>query len=259
MKKIVLLGTGNVAHHFALRFQAVGIPIAQIYGRTFDNATDLAQRIGSHATDKLGELINDADFYILAVSDKAIEPLLQAIHSETTAIKFGTWLHTSGTIPSTVFENYAPSYGIFYPLQTFTIGKQPDWTTLPICIDANTEAQRSVLEQLARQLSPNVHLVTDAQRATLHVAAVFVNNFTNHLFHVGQTIVENEGIAFDLLKPLIQETVAKIQYNAPQTMQTGPAKRGDTVTIERHKFFLKKYPLYHKLYDVMTKSILKKG
>ncbi len=276
MKKIVLLGTGNVAHHLALRFQEVGVPIAQIYGRTLHKATVLAQRIGSDATDNLKELVQDADLYILAVSDNAIEPLLQEIMIQNVSDvslppqssfapfwveqdrNFGTWVHTSGTIPSTIFEKYTSNYGIFYPLQTFTIGKEPDWTTLPLCIDANTAAKRRSLEQLGQLLSPVVHHITDTQRATLHVAAVFVNNFTNHLFHIGQTIVENDGITFDLLKPLIQETVAKIQLHSPETMQTGPAKRGDTITIEKHQIFLKHYPLYHKLYELMTKSIMKK-
>ncbi|MEY4903543.1 MAG: hypothetical protein RLZZ292_1358 [Bacteroidota bacterium] len=289
MKKIVLLGTGNVAHHLAHRFQAVGIPIAQIYGRTLEKATTLAQRVGSHATDKLEDLVQDADLYILAVSDNAIEALLQEISIISKRVSdgslrslselpplggglgwgfppsplgkagegIGVFVHTSGTIPSTIFENHTPNYGVFYPLQTFSIGKEPDWTTIPICIDANTEEQRIVLENLARQLSPNVHRITDAQRATLHVAAVFVNNFTNHLFHIGQTIVEKEGVSFDLLKPLIQETVAKIQHNSPQAMQTGPAKRGDTITIEKHKTFLKKYPLYKKIYYLLTKSIVR--
>jgi predicted short-subunit dehydrogenase-like oxidoreductase (DUF2520 family) len=171
-------------------------------------------------------------------------------------VGLNVFVHTSGTIPSTIFEKHTSNYGVFYPLQTFSISKEPDWTTIPICIDANTEAQRIEIENLARQLSPNVHRITDAQRATLHVAAVFVNNFTNHLFHIGQTIVEKEGISFDLLKPLIQETVAKIQHNAPQAMQTGPAKRGDTITIQKHNAFLKKYPLYNNVYSLLTKSIL---
>ncbi len=254
--KIVLLGTGNVAHHLAHRFQAVGLSLAQLYGRNLEKLTFLANALQCPFTNNPQALQLDADLYILAVSDGAIEILLQEIEINAKgAFHKALFVHTSGTIPSTVFAPFAKHYGVFYPLQTFSIGKQPDWSNLPMCVDANTDQQLIVLEYLARQLSPNVHRITDAQRATLHVAAVFVNNFTNHLFHIGQTIVENEGISFDLLKPLIQETAAKIQHNSPQTMQTGPAKRGDTVTIEKHKTFLKKYPFYNKLYDLMTKNI----
>ena len=126
---------------------------------------------------------------------------------------------------------------------------------MPICVDSKKAKSLELLQTLAQKTSPKVYHITDKQRATLHVAAVFVNNFTNHQFHIGETICQEGAVDFDILRPLIQETVAKIQRNRPIDMQTGPAIRGDHATIERHLAHLKNQPDLAQLYQLLTESI----
>ena len=116
-----------------------------------------------------------------------------------------------------------------------------------------------ILFEIAEQLSEKVYLINDAQRAKLHVAAVFVNNFTNNLFTLGEQITQKENLSFEILKPLIQETVEKIQTHSPLEMQTGPAIRNDQNTIDRHlKYLQKEFPELVEVYLTMTKSIQNK-
>ena len=144
-------------------------------------------------------------------------------------------------------------------MQTFSISRKVDFEKVTICIDANSKSHQILLTAIAEQLSEKVYQINDIQRAKLHVAAVFVNNFSNNLFTIGEQITEKENLPFDILKPLIQETVQKIQNHSPSKMQTGPAIRNDQNTIDRHLKYLKKeFPELVEVYQTMTKSIQNK-
>jgi len=142
-------------------------------------------------------------------------------------------------------------------LQTFSKKKNIEFETLPICVDAINIANLDVLFQLAQSLSQEVYRINDDERKILHVAAVFVNNFTNHLYGIADDILQQEGIDFDILLPLIQETINKIYDHPPRMMQTGPAIRNDEKTIGEHLNYLKKYPDYQKIYQILTENIRK--
>lgn len=253
--KIVLIGAGNVGFHLGSVLAEKGHHIVQVFSRTKKKANRLAKMISSKAVNKLDQIIPYADWYILAVSDQAIVDVASKLHPKIQ--KQALVVHTSGATPGKVLQPYFPHYGNFYPLQTFSIAKPADFHSIPICIYANRQPSRNKLTQVAKELSSKVYTIDDQQRAILHVAAVFVNNFTNHIFHVGESILEKENIPFDLLKPLIQETVAKIQEHSAQSMQTGPAIRGDENTIQQHLEYLNKHPAFKTLYMLLTQSIQK--
>ena len=260
MMKITLIGTGNVAYHIGLRLKEKGVSLNQIIGRDADKTAWLSNVLQADATIDFGKIKTDSAIYIIAVNDAAInsvaEKLAQLIDNQ--------WVvHTSGSVPSSVLMPYFKNYGALYPLQTFTIGSSVDFEKIPIFINATpcqsieqTQKALHFLEKFAAILSPNVYFLPDEKRMALHVAAVFVNNFTNYIFQIGQDITDKNDLPFAALKPLIEQTVLKIKNQDPRAVQTGPAFRGDFNTIEKHLVFLKDYPpQYLALYKLFSESI----
>jgi predicted short-subunit dehydrogenase-like oxidoreductase (DUF2520 family) len=266
--KITLIGTGNVAFHLGKRFKEKGIILNQIIGRNKEKTAWLSEVLFAPSTVHFSEIQKDSDIYIIAVSDSAIEDVAQ----DLSQMLDNQWVvHTSGTIASTILAPYFSHYGTLYPLQTFTLNTDVDFEKIPIFINASisqikTEHDPSLLfpidflEKTARLLSPKIYVLSDEKRIALHVAAVFVNNFTNYLFQIGKTIMDENGLPFDVLKPLIEQTVIKIHNQEPNDVQTGPAIRGDWNTIEKHLDFLKNHPpQYQAVYKLLSESIAKKN
>jgi predicted short-subunit dehydrogenase-like oxidoreductase (DUF2520 family) len=254
MVKIVMIGAGNVGFHLGKALSLLpNVEVVQVYSRTKEKAQNSAQNIDCQFTTSIKKVNTNADLYIIAVNDAAIETVAKALNT-LPYLQEKLVVHTSGATPSTVLSPHLSRTGIFYPLQTFSIQKEPNFETIPFCLDAVSEKDFLLLENLAQQLSRRTERINDAQRAVLHVAAVFVNNFTNYLYTVGADIAKKGGVPFDLLKPLIAETAEKIRDNAPKDMQTGPAVRGDEATIERHLEFLAGSG-YEGVYGVLTKKI----
>lgn len=252
-QKIVLIGAGNVGTHLGKRLHEKGLNILQVFSRRKKKAKLLAGQIDAKACSDLSKISSKADLYILAVHDDGIRGVAEQLAHLNS--KKRLFVHTSGATPTTVFEGIFKNYGSFYPLQTFSIHRPANFDAIPICIDTKKKKSLPMLDALARLISPKVYCINDEQRAVLHVAAVFVNNFTNYLFHIGEKICDNGRVPFDILRPLIQETAAKIQENSAQSMQTGPAIRGDQATIERHLYYLQALPHYQVIYDLLTDSI----
>ncbi len=255
---VTIIGTGKVAFHLGKRFVEKGIYVQQIIGRNADKAAWLASILNTHFETDFNKINTDSDVYIIAVSDAAIpsvaEQLAQILDNQLV-------VHTSGSIPSTALQSYFKNYGSFYPLQTFSLESQPDFDNIPIFINATPPFQENpkgqylaVLKDLGEKISNKIYELEDEKRIVIHIAAVFVNNFTNQLYKMAYDILEKENLSFDVLKPLIQETVNKIHHYAPSDMQTGPAKRGDTITIQKHLDYLNKNapPQYFELYKMFT-------
>jgi predicted short-subunit dehydrogenase-like oxidoreductase (DUF2520 family) len=249
-KKITIIGAGNVGTHLIKRFQDSGVKIHQVFTRHIEKNSNWGNL---NITENILDLDKNADVYILSVSDSAIEGLAKELSQ---ILDNQLIVHTSGTIPSTVFAPYFERYGVFYPLQTFSKKREPNWAEIPICIDAANVTDMTLLQEIALHASPKSYLINDEQRAKIHVAAVFVNNFVNHMYHIGEEILQHEQLAFDILKPLIRETASKIEVNPPSSMQTGPARRGDQITIDKHVSYLSQFPDFQKIYELMTKNIL---
>lgn len=253
MLRIVLIGAGNVGTHLGRRLQECGLPVWQVYSRRRERAQALARELQAQATDRWSEIQKNAELYILAVSDDAIAEVAGRLLDRLPADAFV--VHTSGATPSTVLRDFR-RHGVFYPLQTFSREHPVDFSTVPICVSAHQPEDEALLEELARQISGKTARINDRERAILHVAAVFVNNFANHCFQIGYEVAQRENLSFELLQPLIQETARKIVGQVPAEVQTGPAIRGDVETIQRHLDYLAATENPHReLYRLLSKSI----
>lgn len=251
--KITIIGAGNVATHLTKRLHEKGHEIFQIFNRNLESAVFLANEINAEAIDDFQKINLESDVYIIAISDDAIAAVAEKLAAMLP--KNAIIAHTSGATSIKVFQPFFENYGVFYPLQTFSKNRQADFEKLPFCIEGSNQNTESQLVALANSICPNVYLINDEQRSVLHVAAVFANNFTNYLMAISDEIVTKENIPFDLLKPLINETVAKISENPPKSMQTGPARRGDKATLAKHQKYLEQYPNYQKIYELLSESI----
>jgi predicted short-subunit dehydrogenase-like oxidoreductase (DUF2520 family) len=196
--------------------------------------------------------LTEADLYIIAVSDDAIAEVSSKLPFENRLV-----VHTSGSAPLTVLNNKNRK-GVFYPLQTFTKGKTVDFKTIPLCLETEFESDYTVLNDVALSISDSVNTIDSHQRKALHVAAVFVNNFTNYLYQLGSDICVENHVPFDILKPLILETAEKLLALSPKDAQTGPAKRNDISTIEAHESFLSDEN-QSTIYKILTQSIQNHG
>jgi predicted short-subunit dehydrogenase-like oxidoreductase (DUF2520 family) len=250
MIKVTLIGSGNVAQHLISTFLiATDIEIVQVYSR---NPTTIIPELDSKKIISNYSDLKEADVYIIAVSDDAITHVSAQLPFENRLV-----VHTSGAAPLDSLNNKNRK-GVFYPLQTFTKGKQVDFKKIPMCIEAMNHQDYSILEKVASAISDNVHTINSHQRKALHVAAVFVNNFTNYLYQLGNEICIENHVPFDILKPLILETAEKLLTLSPKEAQTGPAKRNDVSTIEAHESFLSNEN-QSTIYKILTQSIQNHG
>ncbi|WP_432708244.1 Rossmann-like and DUF2520 domain-containing protein [Pedobacter sp.] len=251
--KVVCLGSGNVATHLACAIKATGANIIQVYSKTLANARALASVLNSQAIDHLEQLNREADLYIVSINDDAIESVVRQLKG----LK-GMVVHTAGATSLSVFEELGINrYGVLYPLQTFSKSRPVDFSTIPLCLEAGSKDDLQTLQQVAVKLSTLVYEVNSEDRKLLHLAAVFACNFTNHLYHLSASLLERKGLNFDILKPLILETAAKVQNAMPYEVQTGPARRGDEATMERHLAMIQENPMLTDIYETLSKSIKK--
>ena len=253
--RVCIIGSGKVATHLALRLFEKGVVIVQVFSRSIEHASTLAKLVQSKPINDYMDLAKGQDLYILAVSDNAIEPVAQKMQ-EVLGSQHAFVVHTSGATPGSILKEHFKRYGVFYPLQTFSKEVNPKWETIPICIDASNIADVHSLQELGKKCSNTVVRISDDQRAALHVAAVFANNFTNHMLHLSWLIAKEHGVDFSILMPLIKETIRKVGDNNPGDMQTGPALREDDNTIAAHLELLANHPDIQLVYEVLSKSIL---
>lgn len=251
IEKIVLLGAGNVATQLGAALQENGRRILQVYSRTTGAAEILARKLDTDFTTDLNYIYPGADLYLFSLADNAMEDILKAF-----PLKDVFAVHTSGSLPVEILEEAGLRAGVFYPLQTFSKSIRPDFANIPLCIEAKTENHRQALLELASVLSHDVRFIDSQQRETIHIAAVFACNFTNHLFSIAEDILESKEISFDIMYPLIQETIRKAMQQKPSLVQTGPAVRKDDKIIQKHLDQLSSLPGYRNLYNFISQSII---
>ena len=254
MTKVIIIGSGNVAQHLIVAFQnsqnlGSEIELVQVFSRQTASVSHLLDL--SHITNDLDALA-EADLYIIAVSDDAIAAISSKLPFKNRLV-----VHTSGSVPLNALDDNNRK-GVFYPLQTFTKNKAVDFRTIPICLESENATDYQLLDKVAKSISDKIFAINSEQRKALHVAAVFVNNFTNHLYQIGQEICQEHQVPFEILNPLIAETAQKIMLLSPSEAQTGPAKRNDTATIEAHEAFLSNKN-HLKIYKTLTQSIQHNG
>ena len=246
MIRVVFLGYGNVNYHLCKMLHTIDdVTVCQIYNRS--DVLNYPREPSIPFTRSLSELM-EADIYIVGIPDDAI-----TLFSEQIPLKNKLVVHTSGGVEMNALSSKNRK-GVFYPLQSFSKIREIDFKKIPVCIEAENDSDLKLLHKLGSYLSEKVVKVNSEQRLKLHLAAVFVNNFTNYMYQIGSDIAEESDLPFDLLQPLIAETAMKIESLSPIEAQTGPARRNDLKTIEKHLHLLQQSP-YKELYEHITKAI----
>ncbi len=248
MKSVVIIGAGNVAFHLCRALIQNTVNVRQIFNRTLVNAEKIGEANNIPYTDKISELIK-ADLYIIASSDSAIEELSHYIPYDDTLV-----VHTSGSMSTKALKgNYRK--GVLYPLQTFSKIKSLKYDDIPFFVEAEDENDLEALVELSKRVSNSVYKADSEKRLKLHMAAVWANNFSNHLYQIADGICKEADIPFTVLQPLIKETYKKIKDLSPYDAQTGPARRGDEIVIEKHLDLLNHNSANQQLYKLLTESI----
>lgn len=256
-KSIAMIGAGNLAWHLAPELENAGHKITEVYSRKKKNASALVKKLyNAEVNISLDFSKSEADIFILAVADDAIEEIAPEIILPPDAVL----AHTSGAMPLDKL-GYAvtPNIGVFYPLQTFSKQKRIEWKNIPIFIEAENSFTTKTLYRLGRNISKNVKKIDAAKRLAIHVAAVFACNFSNNLMIEAEKLLKKESLDFDILKPLIAETFSKILAIGPTQALTGPARRGDLETLDRHMNYLRKNEDLAEVYRLISQQILDKN
>lgn len=246
MKNVIVIGSGNVASHIINFILANNqLNLVQIYARNYNSLKNVVNE--NLVTTDFSQ-IKEADVYIIAVSDNAIQEVSAQLPFENRLV-----VHTSG---SADIENIDAKNrrGVFYPLQTFTKNKPVNFSEIPFCLETEFEEDFNDLENFAYQFSDKTYKITSEQRKYIHISAVFVSNFTNHMFTIGNEICTENKIPFEIFKPLISETVNKLNFLDPIDAQTGPAVREDSNTIKKHLDLINNEKI-KSLYLNITESI----
>ncbi len=250
--KIVILGAGNVSLHISRHLYLAGHQVSCVWSRSIERARQVAAASGSVAVIHPGEVPDDADFYLMAVSDSSIAEVASKFSGGR-----GIWMHTAGAVPMDQLSGYFNNYGVLYPLQTLSWQRQVSLDDTPFLVEGSSPGVSMKIHDLASSITEKVVDMDSAGRLVLHLAAVFANNFSNHMLSIATQIIEERGASFSLLEPLIRETLLKILETGPANAQTGPAVRGDVETMSKHLELLKAYPEWEKLYTFMSRDIIR--
>mgnify|MGYP000758210106 FL=1 len=249
---IIFIGAGNLATNLAKALYYKGFRIVQVYSRTEESARALAEQVEAGYTTDLQEISKEARLYIVSLKDAAFVELLPQI---TEGKQDALLVHTAGSIPMNVWEKYAERYGVFYPMQTFSKQREVNFREIPFFVEAKRPEDVELLKAIAATLSDNVYEITSEQRKSLHLAAVFICNFTNHMYALAADLLEKYNLPFDVMLPLIDETARKVHELTPHEAQTGPAVRYDENVISNHLAMLVDSPALQEIYKLMSKSI----
>jgi len=231
--EIVLIGSGNVATHLGTALKKHH-KIIQVFSKQYDNASLLAKKLNTTASDNISNIVPNADVYILSVNDDALENMIDQMPDTN-----GIVVHTAGSVAMNVLERFV-NHGVFYPFQTFSKNRTISFHQVPVLVEGNNEFVVTQLKKLASSITGKTYQVNSEQRIMLHVAAVFSCNFVNHFYHIAETILTKAELPFELLQPLVEETAAKAFTASPSEVQTGPAVRNDKLTLQKHFEILKR-------------------
>ncbi len=252
IRNIAFAGSGNVAWHLATGLELKGFHIAGIWSHDFVHASALAESCNSVAFKEISSLKAETDLIIIAVPDKAIDEVASAIGNFE-----GIVVHTAGSVSVDGLKTHSSHYGSFYPLQTFSKDIPVDFSDVPFFLEASNQDDLSAIRQVASELSSKVYEADSAKRLLLHVAAVFAGNYSNLMYSISNEILKTNGLPIEVLHPLMLETTRKAVHGDPLMLQTGPARRSDIPTIEKHIEALASFPEYAELYSLLAQLIIK--
>jgi predicted short-subunit dehydrogenase-like oxidoreductase (DUF2520 family) len=247
--KVFIVGSGRLAHNLVNTFTQNGVEVGGIFARSLSKGKLLAQKYNVPFFVDITSIPVDCDVYFLAVSDNAIEVVSNKLKVS------GLVVHCSGMMDTKLLQSHA-NCGVFWPVQSLNEEKLSDFKYVPICIESADDNNKRILEVLSDKISKTTLFVTQEQRNKLHLTAVMVNNFSNHLFHLANDFLEKNQLPFSVLFPLIEGTFEKIKDLHPREAQTGPAARKDHNTIEKQLALLAEDPKLQLIYKAFTESIL---
>lgn len=248
--KVTFVGSGNLATRLSLAMQQTGrYEFVQVYSQTEAHASRLASALGCEYTTEAASVRAGADLYVFSLKDTALETVIAQVPAND-----GLWVHTAGSMPMEVFAPYAKRYGVLYPLQTFSRQREVDFRPIPFFLETALAADGEILSGVAHSLSDNVRFLSSEKRKSIHLAAVFACNFTNHIYALAGNILAASDVPFDVLLPLIDETAAKVHELSPREAQTGPAIRYDENVIGKHLAMLAD-PRMKEIYRLLSQSI----
>lgn len=254
MIRTSFIGSGNLAWHLAPALDNVAYPVREVYSQHPKHAAALVGKLyEAHVNISLDFSASSSRIFIISVSDDALQEVAQKIVLPDNAIV----VHTSGSQPLSILDDSgSQNIGVFYPLQTFSKTKKVDFKSTPIFIESESSDVDKVLMKMAKAISNNVKRINSEERKALHVAAVFASNFSNHMLTIAREIAMQNDLDFNVLKPLIAETLNKSLEIGPEKAQTGPAIRGDFEVLERHMEFLRENPELAEIYKVISQHII---
>ncbi len=252
VQKVCFIGAGKLATQLSKAMRMVGYDIVQIYSRTEESAKSLAKDLQCAYTTNVDTLTTEADLYICALKDSVITEVL----SKAEGFSDGKVLvHTAGSMPLDVLARYTENYGVLYPMQTFSKKKEIDFSKVPFLIEGSNNKVIESLKNIAEKFNSKSYIISSEDRKKIHLAAVFVSNFANHVYALGSDLVKSANVPFEVLLPLIDETAEKVHYMSPKEAQSGPAVRNDRNVIEMHRSMLKEDVNLLKIYEMMSESI----
>ena len=248
--KIALIGSGNVATVLGRLLVKHQHQVTQVISRDVVHAGELANELGASFTDFDGSPDENAELFIIAISDAALENFFvkDGIHNKLV-------VHTAGSVSKDILHNFSNRYGVLYPLQS--LRKEMEVIPpVPFLVDGCNEEITGIIENFAKTISYSVEIAGDEERLKLHAAAVVVSNFTNHLYAIAEDFCSKEKVNFNLLLPLIIETAQRTRYSLPSKVQTGPAIRKDIQTLDKHLRLFTAHPKMRTTYLRLTDSIM---
>lgn len=247
--KIVLIGSGNVATVLGRKMSAVGHAILQVFSPNILHARELGNILHCTYTSSWKEIDRTGDIYIAAIADHSLAGIANHLSLQNRLV-----VHTAGSVRKDVLKEISTNYGVLYPLQSLR-KEIEDFPEINLLVDGNTPDDLTLIYDFASTFGDHVEIASDEKRLKLHVAAVLVSNFSNHLYALAENYCAGEEIEFKLLLPLIQETANRLQFGSAEKMQTGPAVRNDMQTIQKHLDILEKHPELKNIFEIFTRSI----
>lgn len=252
MKKVALIGAGNVNWHLGHALSKRKYELIQVYSRTINSAQTLAKSLGCKSTTQIKNISKEAEIILIAVTDDALVNVASQL--KYLASDKRLFIHTSGSTSLQILDKHFTRCGVFWPPQSIRKENEINIKETPFVVVANDESIQ-MMKSFAKSLTKHVHFMNEAQKSHLHLAAVLANNFTTHLLSLAFQQCEKQDVGFELLLPIIKETFERISDHDPALLQTGPAIRGDVKTMEQHLKLLKENKELKKIYSLLSKSI----
>jgi len=251
--RLGIIGTGKVGTALVQGLHEQGWRFTMIVNKTIEKAKSLAKVCNAQSLSYIPPVDQWPDIWLISVNDDSIDGVIRQLS------RYGHQApayHTSGSFDTQSVRDIYPKLGSLYPLQSISFGKEVDFKQVPFCVSAPNEEGLRIIQDIAGSISDQVYIIEDEDRLYLHLAAVFVNNFTNALCQVAASILDKKDIPFHLLQPLLLETAEKLSILTPLQAQTGPALRGDQGTLNKHRAILRDLPHeYSVIYEMMSRYI----